>query len=294
MTVRAPVTWRNIIWSYALIIIGAIIEATAVIVFLAPANVAPGGVSGVAVMLNYLDPRLPVGLMILIGNIPIQVLGMRYLGGWRVVVRTVFYVVLYSILVDNLRPFLVGIEVGDNRLTNALFGGILVGISAGLVLRAGGTQGGTATLGRILQFQYGLPLSSSALYTDTLVVLMAGLIFGWEGALYALVSLFVGGLASDYVLEGPSTIRTATIITDKPDDIANLVLDHMGRGVTAWQGKGMFTEQDHTVLFITVSRSQVSTLQRLVHTADPKAFVVIGHGHVAYGQGFRRIGGNVL
>jgi len=158
-----------------------------------------------------------------------------------------------------------------------------------LVLRAGGTQGGTSTLGRILQQQFGMPLSATSLYTDTAVIVLAGLVFGWEGALYAIVALFVGGATADYVLEGPSVIRIATIITDKPDAISELVMDDMGRGVTAWQGKGMFTEQNHTVLFITVSRAQVSSLQRLVHLADPNAFMVIGQGHVAYGEGFRQI-----
>ena len=80
-------------------------------------------------------------------------------------------------------------------------------------------------------------------------------------------------------------------ITDKPEAISELVLDDMGRGVTAWQGKGMFTEQNHTVLFITISRAQVISLQRLVHLADPDAFIVIGQGHVAYGEGFKRIKG---
>lgn len=283
--------WRSILLSYLMLGVAAVIDSIAVLVFLIPAQVAPGGVSGVAVILNHLNPALPVGLMILIGNIPIQLLGARYLGGWRVVVRTMFYVLLYSMLLDVLEPHLVTVEVGDNTLTNALFGGILGGIAGGLILRAGGTQGGTSTLGRILQFRYGMPLSASALYTDTVVVLLAGLVFGWEGALYAMVSLFVGGLAADYVLEGPSTIRTATIITDKPDDIANLVLDEMGRGVTAWPGKGKFTDETHTVLFITVSRSQINELRQLVHAADPDAFLVVAQGHVAYGEGFRRVRG---
>ena len=228
-----PTTWRSILFSYLILCIGAVIDAIAVIVFLVPAKVAPGGISGIAVILNHLNPALPIGLMIIIGNIPVQILGARYLGGWRIVVRTVFYILLYSLLVDALRPQLAGVEVGSNTLTNALFGGILGGIAGGLILRAGGTQGGTSTLGRILQFRFGMPLSATALYTDTAVVLLAGTVFGWEGALYAMVSLFVGGMAADYVLEGPSTIRTATIITDKPDDVANRVLDELGRGVTA-------------------------------------------------------------
>ena len=282
-------TLSQIVTSYVMLTIGAAIDATSVNIFFAPFKIAPGGVTGVAVILNHLDPRLPIGLLILLGNIPIQLLGYRMLGGWQVVVRTVFYIVMYSLLVEFLNPYTTGVEVGTNVLLNALFGGILGGVAGGLVLRAGGTQGGTSTLGRILQQRFGMPLSATSLYTDTAVIVLAGLVFGWEGALYAIVALFVGGATADYVLEGPSVIRIATIITDKPDAISELVMDDMGRGVTAWQGKGMFTEQNHTVLFITVSRAQVSSLQRLVHLADPNAFMVIGQGHVAYGEGFRQI-----
>ncbi len=282
-------TLSQIVTSYVMLIIGATIDATSVNIFFAPFKIAPGGVTGVAVILNHLDARLPIGLLILLGNIPIQILGYRMLGGWRIVVRTVFYIFLYSFLVEFLKPYTAGVEVGTNVLLNAIFGGILGGVAGGLVLRAGGTQGGTSTLGRILQQQFGMPLSATSLYTDTAVIVLAGLVFGWEGALYAIVALFVGGATADYVLEGPSVIRIATIITDKPDAISEVVMDDMGRGVTAWQGKGMFTDQNHTVLFITVSRAQVSSLQRLVHLADPNAFMVIGQGHVAYGEGFRRI-----
>ncbi len=272
-----------------LLTVGALLSAVAVVLFMSPFKIAPTGVSGIAVILNYLDPRLPIGLMVLIGNIPIQIIGYRMLGGWRVVAGTVFYIIIYSLALDFLQPFLVGIDIGHNVLLNALFGGILGGIGGGLVYRAGGTLGGTSTLGRILQQRYGLPLSSSALYTDTGVVVLAGLVFGWEGALYAMVAEFVGAAASDYVLEGPSVIRTATIITDKPDEISNLVMSAMGRGVTAWQGKGMFTNQEHTVLFITIARPQVSRLRQLVHSVDPEAFLVIAQGHIAYGEGFKEV-----
>ncbi|MEO8609252.1 MAG: YitT family protein [Chloroflexota bacterium] len=284
------VNWWDILWRYLLLTVGAIIAALSVIIFMAPFNIAPGGVSGIAVILNYKDPRLPIGLMIIIGNIPIQLLGYRYLGGWRVVVRTVFFVIVNAVLIDSLTPYLAHVTVGNDVLLNAVFGGILGGIGGGLVYRAGGTQGGTSTLGRIMQRKLGIPVSTSALYTDTGIILLAGLVFGWEAALYAMVALFIGGAASDYVLEGPSVIRTATIITDKPQEVGDGVLEEMGRGVTAWKGKGMFTDQEHTVLFVTISRQQVNELRALIHGIDPDAFVVIGQGHIAYGEGFKSIG----
>ncbi len=275
----------NVGWSLLLLSLGAVISAFGIIVFEAPFKIAPGGISGVAIILNNLI-HSPIGLVVLIGNIPIQIFAYRMLGGWKVIAATVYAVGLYSILIDVLPPFE---PISHDVFLNAVFGGIIGGIGAALVLRAGGTMGGTATLGRILQQRYGTPLSSSTLYTDGLVVVAAGLAFGLEGALYAMVGLFVAGAVTDYVLEGPSIIRTGVIITDHPDAIAERILAEMGRGVTSWEAKGMFTDQPHTVLYVTVGRSQVNALHRIVSKTDPAAFMVIGQGHAAYGEGFKEI-----
>lgn len=279
--------WRVYAWNIILLTIGTVVNALSVIVFLVPFDIAPGGVSGIAVILNHLL-NTPIGLMVLLGNIPILFLAHRMLGGWQVIAGTVFVVLLYSAALDVI-PRLAQIEiVSEDRFLNALFGGIIGGVSGGLIYRAGATLGGTSTLARILQQKYGIPLSSSALYTDLGVYGLAGLVFGWEAALYAIVVLFVAAAASDYVLEGPSVIRTAFIITDHPQEVAHEVIAGLGRGVTAWDGTGMFTDQPHTVLFITVSRPQVNRLRRLVLEVDPAAFIVVGQGHVAYGKGFRK------
>ncbi len=271
---------------YLVLSIGAFISALAVIVFEAPANIAPGGVSGIAIILNYLVDT-PIGLIILIGNIPIQLLAFKFLGGWKVVVRTLYTVVVYSIMIDVLTPYFPPDGITPDPLLNALYGGILTGIGATIIIRAGATMGGTSTLGRILQARYGIPLGSSSIYTDGLVILAAGLVFGWNGALLALIALYVGAASTDYLLEGPSTIRTSIIITDHPREVADAILQELGRGVTGWDGKGMFTEQAHTVLYVTVGRGQVNQLRSLVLKADPGAFMVIGQGHSAYGRGFR-------
>lgn len=281
----------SLIWMFSLLTIGAIISAVAVIVFEAPFNIAPGGVSGLAIIINSYT-GWPIGLMVLIGNIPIQIIAYRMLGGWKVVATTVYVVVLYSVVIDVFTPYFPASGVSNDIFLNAVFGGIVGGIGAGLVFRAGGSLGGTSTLGRILQERYGIPLSSSALYTDSAVIVLAGVAFGWEMAMYAIVMLFVAGVTADYILEGPSVIRTAIIITDRPKDVANAVMDGMGRGVTGWDAQGMYTEQPHTVLYITIGRGQVNRLRKLVIEADPDSFLVFGQGHSAFGQGFREIRGS--
>ena len=277
-------SWRALAVRIFLLTVGAFGGAVAVNIFYVAANIAPGGVSGLAIILKELIGT-PVGLMVLVGNIPIQLLAMRMLGGgWRVVARTLYVIAVYSAAIDLTAPYITSIT-GD-PLLNAIFGGIVGGIAGGLIYRAGGTFGGTSTLARILQNRLGTSFSSTYLYTDALIILLAGLVFGWTSALYAIIALFIDGAAADYVLEGPSRVRTATIVTDHPQEIARVVMTQLGRGATAWEGRGMYTGQERSILFVTINRPQVNELRHLVIQVDPDAFMVIGQGHTAYGEGF--------
>lgn len=268
--------------------LGAIATAFSVLVFLAPSNIAPAGVSGVAVILNHLIGS-PISLVIFLGNIPIQIMAYRILGGKGVVLATVYFIAVYTVALELMSPLISQEGVSENLLLNALFGGIVGGIGNGLIYRAGGTSGGTSTIARILQEFWGTPMSSTYLYTDTGIILLSGLVFGWEAALYAIVALFIDGMTSDYILEGPSVVRTATIITDHPQEVSQIIMQEMRRGVTGWEATGMFTNNPHTVLFISIARPQVNELKFLVHSVDPHAFIVIGQAHTAYGEGFRQV-----
>jgi len=264
---------------------GALIGAVQMVVFMIPAEVVPGGVSSLAIILNKLIDT-PVGVVILLANIPIQVFGFRMLGGWRVVAATIYVVVVYSIATDLLPVY--GVDaVSDDRLLNALFGGIVGGIASGLVYRGGATYGGTSTIARIIQNRTGTPMSSTLLYTETVLIALAGFVFGWEAAIYAVMAMVVYGLATDYVLEGPSVIRTAMIVTGYPREISDMVIRDLNRTVTAWEARGMYTSQERSVLYVTISRSEANRLRELVFSVDPHAFLVIGQGHAAYGEGFR-------
>ncbi len=276
---------------YALIAAGIVIGAISLTVFLQPLDIAPAGVAGASTLLNELYDT-PIGLVIFLLNIPIQLLGYIMLpNGSRVILRSVIIVLVFSLVVDNLRLWLPPTGISDERMLNALFGGITGGIGVGLVYRAGATMGGTSTLALILQRRFGFPMSTTFLCTDTLIILSAGLVYSWEGALYAAIALFTAGLATDYVLEGPSVIRTAMIITDKPEDVSQRVFANLQRGVTSWTIRGEYTGADRTMLYITIARSQVRDLKDEVAQVDPNAFIVIGMGHAAYGAGFRRMKG---
>lgn len=283
---RPPARFHwGIVADYLLVVLGAIVGAMNVAFFLAPHNIAPGGVTGLAIIINAFT-GWPVGLMILAFNVPLIALGTRYLGGLPFVLRTIAYVTISSLGVDLIARYAPPGGLTEDLLLNAIYAGVVGGLSSGLVYRGGGNVGGTGIISRIVQRLTGLPLSQIYLYVDGVIIVIAALAFGWEAGLYAMIALFVGGLATDYMLEGPSIIRTATIITDQGDDVARAIIAHLGHGVTAWPGEGMYTGNTHQVLFCTINRSQVAELREIMAAVDPAAFVVIGHGHMALGKGF--------
>src|SRR3990172_4018277 len=271
---------------YVLILLGAVLQALSMVLFYIPGKLAAGGVSGTAQIINSFT-GWPIGVMVLIFNIPLFFLGWRFLGGRRFLARTIVATVAYSTLLDGLTFFLPKDGLTPDPVLNALYGGVVGGIGVGLVFRAQGTSGGTDILARLLGQWRGIPISQSYLITDAGVVLVAGLAFSWELALYALVALYVSGLATEATLEGAGVVRTATIITSQPQAVADKILSDLQRGVTMWPGVGMYSGQEQKILFCAVTRAEISQLKAIIREADPRAFVVIGQAHEALGEGFK-------
>lgn len=277
---------RKNLQEYLLIVLGALVQALSMRLFLVPAQLVSGGISGLAQIVNNFS-NWPIGLMVFIGNVPLFVIGWRYLGGLRFAKRTALSILLFSVLTDVLVLFLPAGGLTDDLVLNCLYGGILLGIGLGLVYRGQGTSGGSDILGRVLNHRLGISISQAYLITDTLVVLGGGFAFGWEKALYGLLVIYVSGLAAEATSEGSSVFRTALIITSAPDQVARSVLAVLERGVTILPGTGAYTGQERPVLYVVVTRSEVNQLKELVREIDPRAFMVIGQAHEALGEGFR-------
>ncbi len=269
--------------------VGVVVAALAYSLFQVPYDIAAGGISGLGIIVNHFT-GWPVGMIYLVMNIPLFVLGYFHLGRWPFVIRTVLAVLIFSITTDLFiayaPTFLSVYPLTNDMLLSAIYAGLVGGIGGGLVYRASSTIGGTGILGRIIQQKTGVPLSQVYLYTDGVIVLTAGLIFGWEIALYALLTLFLNGIASDYTLEGPSNVRTATIITNAPQPVAQALMNELGRGVSQWQITGSYTGETRSMLMCTIYRPQVNSLKRIISQSDPNAFVTIGVAHQALGSGF--------
>jgi uncharacterized membrane-anchored protein YitT (DUF2179 family) len=282
---KTKIPFRDIL----LILIGAIIQALGMDLFLIPGKLAAGGVSGIAQIVNRYT-GWPIGVMIILFNIPLFILGWRFLGGRRFLLRTFLAVGIYAVLIDFLALYLPRDLTGDSVL-NALFGGVLMGGGMGLVFRAEGTTGGTDILARLLGKWRGIPLSESFLLTDTAVVLISGIAFSWTLALYAVVALYTSGMAAEIASEGTGIVRAATIITEKPQEVGAKIMNELARGVTMWQGKGLYSGKERQILFCAISRSEVNPLKEIIHEVDPSAFVVIGQAHEALGEGFKPLSG---
>jgi uncharacterized membrane-anchored protein YitT (DUF2179 family) len=271
---------------FVLILVGSLIQALSLRLFLVPAHLASGGISGIAQIVNHYT-NWPIGVMIFVGNLPLFLVGWRFLGGPRFLARTIFAVVTVSLFTDLLAPFMPKDGITQDLFLNALYGGVSSGIGFGLVYRGRGTSGGTDIIVRILSHWRAIPISQSYLLTDSLIMFLAGLAFSWENALYAIIMLYVSGLTAQAVTEGESVLRTAMIITTDPEKVTLQILHDMERGVTQIYGRGAYTGEERTVLYVVISRSEVSQIKALVHDVDPKAFMVIGHAHEALGEGFR-------
>jgi uncharacterized membrane-anchored protein YitT (DUF2179 family) len=271
-----------------IIFVGATLQAVAFFLFLIPGQLAAGGLSGAAQIINRYT-GWPIGTMVLLANVPLFILGWKFLGGHRFFVRTVFASVVFSVVLDGLDLFVPYEGLTQDQWLNALYGALLGGLGGALVLRARGTSGGTEILARLLTRRTGIPLSHSYLWTDAVVVFLSGLAFSWNHALYALIVLYLWGIVTDYVLEGQSIVRAALIITARPEAVAGQIMAEMERGVTGWSATGMFSGQGRSVLYCAVTRSEVVQLKTLIHEADPQAFVVIGQAHEALGEGFKTL-----
>ena len=278
--------WKRELVDYILIIVGSFIAAVGYVVFLIPAHVAPGGVSGMAIVIHYLT-RAPFGMTALVLNIPIFLWGIREFG--RIFgVKSFVGTVLLSGFADFLTYVVHLSAVTSDRLLCSLYGGVLLGLGLGLTFRGRGSTGGTDIVGRIINKHFSLPVGLSILLVDSFVIALAGLTFGsFEPVLYSYIALFLSSKVIDIVLEGRDYARGVFIFSrNKADKIAMAIIEQLNRGVTALSGKGGFTGTEMNVLFTVVSLREVSKLRHITQEIDPNAFVVVVNVYEVLGKGF--------
>ena len=282
-------TWRvclKVGLQQSWIALGATVAAFAYVLFQMPYNLAAGGVSGLGLIVHHYTGFSP-GLFFLVANIPLFVLGFFTLGRWRFLASSVFAVIVFSFATEYFTNFMPGLldsyPVTQNKLLASIFAGLIYGVGTGLIYRYGGTIGGTSIPARIIYNKTGFPLSQSYLFTDVTIVILAGAVFDWETCLLAFLTLLLCGMASDYVLEGTSQVRTLMIVTDKPDPVRYAMIHEMRRGVTMWRVQGGYSGTERSLLYCTVLRSRVYDVKHILSRVDPDAFMVVGVSQQTWG-----------
>lgn len=295
--------WRKalpVLNDYLWIIIGSVITAASLNIFLVPYKIAPGGVSGIATVVFHLSGgRFPVGVTMLVLNAPLFVLGFKFIGR-KFVVKTLFSTVFLSVMVDISEPYASDImekfiltqkevyTVPDLMLYS-IFGGVFLGVGLGLVFKSGATTGGTDLAARIVRhFMPHYTMGNLILLIDSLVIIFASvafksLLFG----MYATVSLYISSKVIDAILEGINYAKALYIISEKPEEIAEKIMSGLDRGVTGLKGVGMYTQKDRLVLYCVIRRDQISALKALVGEIDPKAFIILTDVREVLGEGFK-------
>lgn len=288
--------WKD----YAWIVLGSLLTGASINVFLVPYKIAPGGVSGVATVIYYLSgEKFPVGVTMLALNVPLFIMGLRYIGR-KFIFRTLFSTVLLSVFIDIFEPytryfvehFLVILEQSPSVpdvLLYSIFGGFLMGLGLGIVFKHGATTGGTDLAARIINhFIPNLTMGQLILLVDTSVIIFAAVSFGsFLLGMYAIVSLYISIKVIDAILEGVNFAKAVLIISDKPDEISKRILCELDRGVTALNGKGMYTGNDKQVLLCVLHRGQLQMLKEIVWDIDKKAFIILTDIREVLGEGFK-------
>ena len=277
--------WYNIVTSLIGLSLGAFLLAIGLVLFLEPNTIAPGGVTGFAIVFKKIV-NIPIYITNLAINIPLFIIGVIILGknfGWK----TLYCTALLSLFLKII-PVRV---VTPDLLLASIFGGLVCGVGLGIVFKSGGTTGGTDLAGSILnKFFPSLSIATFMMAIDILVVAFAGIVDKKvETSLYSIISLFVSVKVIDLILEGIGYLKGFLIITDKPEEISEKIMEELERGVTLFRGKGMYTKKEKDVLLCVVNRSQFTKTKEIVHYVDKQAFMMVTEISEVLGEGFEEI-----
>lgn len=284
--------------SYSLIVLGSVILASGFVFFISPYKIVPGGVYGIAIVIHYMTEGLfawapsgfPIGLMGLILNIPLTIIGIKILGP-RFGVKTIVGFVLTSVFMDAI-TYLYGDAplVAGDALLSSIFGGVLVGLGLGLIFKSKATSGGSDIVAMIIAKYTKLPLGQLMIYVDSAIVLIALLVFAdWKIPLYSWIVIYVTGKTIDIVLQGMSVDKTLFIVSDKFEQIRDRIINDLNRGGTYIPGKGMYNGSEKTIIFTVVNRREMALLQEFIHEIDPKAFLTVLEANEILGEGFKSL-----
>ena len=283
MPVQKKSKWR-LAGEYGAVVLGSILFAFSIQLFFAPNQIAPGGFSGFATILNYLF-SFPIGITMIVLNLPLFLFAYRDVGKsvfWKAIIATI----LFSVVLD-LFDFLPA--VSHDKLLVSLVGGAVNGAGYGLIFSAGGSSGGSDLLARILQKRVPhVSLGKLLMTIDGVVIATSAIAYrNIESALYAVIAVYVSSQIVDAILLGADFAKTIYIITDKPRELSGAIIERLKRGVTEIAGEGAYTRNKKTVLLTVIRPKQITVLKEIIKEHDKQAFVIVTSANEVLGAGFK-------
>jgi uncharacterized membrane-anchored protein YitT (DUF2179 family) len=270
---------KTVTWNLVLITAGSVLCTIAINGILIPQQFISGGFTGSAILIHYLAPFFPVGVVYFILNIPIYTLG------WKFVGRRFFLYSIAGLLIFSATVIWIHLTVPiQDKFLSALLAGIISGVGAGIILKSLGSAGGLDILSIILIKKFSIRLGSSILAFNCILLLVFAFIFSIESALYALIFIFVSSKLVDIVVTGLSQRKTAVVISDAWKEISNEIINGLQRGATIVHGQGAYSGQEKHILYVVITFQELSRLKRLIRQIDPNAFVVISDTLEVMGQ----------
>lgn len=267
-------------------IAGSVIYAIALNTFAVPNQIAPGGVSGIATLLNY-KLGFPIGIAMLAINVPLFLLSWRFFG-IKFVIKTGVVLVIMSVAIDVIPPVFV---YQSDRLLSSLFAGFLMGFGLSLIFLRNATSGGTDIAAKLLQIKFPhLPIGRFMLLVDILVVIASVFVYGSiESGLYATIVIFISSAVLDRMLYGMGSAKTLLIITDLPNEICKEISDKLNRGATVIPSHGAYTGDEKSIVLCAASKSETAKMNKIIKSIDRNAFTIVMEAGEIIGKGFRKI-----
>ena len=268
---------------YLMIFVGAVIAAFGLEEFLIPNNVIDGGIVGISIMLETIT-GMSLGVFLVLLNIPFLFMGYKHIGK-NFAIATLVAICFLSVWSEIFEPLQ---KVTDDPFLAAIFGGIIDGLGVGLIIRAGGSLDGTEIVAIIMDKKSVFSVGEVVMFINLFILSSAGLLYGWDKAMYSLVAYFVISKMIDVVIKGLDESYAVMIVTNAHEEITSALNDRLGRGVTLLHGAGGYTGESKEVLYCVVTRLEVDKLKEIVLDKDESAFVTINAVHDIVGGRFKK------
>lgn len=276
----------HLIFEFAMVALGAMVAAFAIEKFLVPNTILDGGVVGISIMINAKFPAIALGLLTFGINIPFLIVGMTRMGK-LFIGKSAFGMAVFSLAVEAFDEL--ELEITDQYLLAVVFGGVILGIGCGLVIKYGGCLDGTETVAIMLNKKFKWPVGQTVLIFNVIIYSVAGFLFSWDRALYSLLTYFIASKVIDMVEEGFNKAKAAMIITNECEEIARQIYEKLGRTVTILEGEGLISGKK-VVLYCVLNKFEVNDLRAIIDSIDDSAFIAISDVEEIIGSHIKKSG----